>query len=83
MTGFEKMFQDLLINPDMVHAIMDKALEFGIEQTCRTLEAADGRGDIVWLSDDVGSQDGPLISTETFDESYKGEGCRYTHSDSA
>jgi len=71
MLGFEKMFHDLMMNPELVHAVMDKMMEIYLEQTCRILEAAEGRIDMVYIADDLAGQHGLLISPETFEQFLK------------
>lgn len=73
--GFEKMFIDMAINPELVKAVMDRYQQFFLENTCRTLEAADGRIDMVYFGCDLASQDGLLISQDMFREFIK-EGFR-------
>ncbi|RKZ95061.1 MAG: hypothetical protein DRQ40_04510 [Gammaproteobacteria bacterium] len=72
MTGFEKLFYDLVMNPALVEAIMDHMMDFYLEQTCRILEAAEGRIDMVYIADDLSGQEGLLISPEMFDQFLKG-----------
>ena len=67
LTGFEKLLFDIAMNPELVHAIVDKLMEFYLEQTSRILEAADGRIDMVYIADDLASQKSLLISPAMFE----------------
>lgn len=64
MRGFERFLMDLVANPELACKIMDKIVEFQIEDILRTLEAGSGRIDMVYISDDLGAQDGMIISPE-------------------
>ena len=72
MTGFEKLLLDMAINPPFVEAILDQMLDFYIEQTSRILQAAGDRIDMLYIADDVGSQNGLLMSPGMFQQSFKG-----------
>jgi len=60
-----------MMNPELVHAVMDKMMEFYLAQTCRILEAAEGRIDMVYIADDLAGQHGLLISPEMFEQFIK------------
>lgn len=64
MRGMERFLLDLVVNPEFACAIMDHILEFYVEQTVRILEAADGRIDMIYTCDDVGTQQGMMISPD-------------------
>ncbi|MBI2298349.1 MAG: hypothetical protein HYU66_05250 [Armatimonadetes bacterium] len=46
--------------------LFDIRTEFWVEHARRILEAADGRADLFWFGEDLGTQRGPLISLNTF-----------------
>lgn len=71
MTGMEKLMLDLTLNPDVLCLIFDRINDFYIEQTLKILEAAEGRADMVWMADDFGSQNGMLISPDTWRQYFK------------
>ena len=64
--GFEKMLFDMAINPEFVEAVMDGMLDFYLEQTVRMFEAAGDRIDMVYIADDLASQDALLISVDMY-----------------
>jgi len=73
MRGFETMFLDFVLRPDLAHAIMERVTRFYIAYFQRTLAAAAGQVDLVFTADDLAGQRGPLMSTtmwETFVKPY-------------
>jgi uroporphyrinogen decarboxylase len=62
MRGFERILLDMLLNPDLVHAIMGRVCEFYMTYFTRNLKAADGSIDLVFTADDLSGQRGPLMS---------------------
>ena len=71
MRGFEKMFMDFVLNPDLAHIIMEKVTNFHVEYFTRILEAAEGEIDLVFTADDLGGQSGLLMSQEMWAEFIK------------
>lgn len=68
MRGFEQMFMDLVINPELAHAIFRRVTDFYQEFFRRALTAAQGEIDIVFTADDIGGQQGLLMSLEMWKE---------------
>jgi uroporphyrinogen decarboxylase len=67
----EEALMDLSVNPELAHHIIDRLLQF---QKSYILEASEACGDeleIVYLSDDVGMQDRPLMGLATWEEYLK------------
>ena len=62
LRGLEKFLSDLALNPSFACSIMDMLNEFYLEQTKRILEAGNGRIDMVYTADDIGTQRGLMIS---------------------
>lgn len=62
LRGFERFLLDLVENPDVACAIMDRFTDIYIENTLRVIEAAGGLLDMVYTYDDVGMQRGLLMS---------------------
>ena len=52
----------MAVNPALVEAVMDGMGEFYLDQTMRIMEAARGRVDMVYIADDLASQQSLLIS---------------------
>lgn len=64
MRGFEQMFTDLALNPELADAIFGRVGDFCCEHFRRILEAAKGRIDLVFTADDIGGQQGLLMSLD-------------------
>jgi uroporphyrinogen decarboxylase len=62
LRGFERFLLDLAEKPDIACAIMDRFTDIYIENTLRVIEAAGGLLDMVYTYDDVGTQNGLLVS---------------------
>jgi uroporphyrinogen decarboxylase len=62
LRGFEQFLIDLAIQPEIACAIMDCYTDLYIANVTRVLEAADGSIDMVYTYDDIGTQQGLLIS---------------------
>jgi len=77
MRGFEQFLMDLMINQDFAKVLMEKicSIQMRIDERC--LEAAGEYIHILKLAgDDLGGQEGPLISPEIFRQMVKPILCR-------
>lgn len=66
--GWEGMFVDMVEHPEWAHFLSRKFTDFYKEDYTRAAEATGGRIDLYLIISDVGSQNGPLISTPMFRE---------------
>jgi uroporphyrinogen decarboxylase len=71
MRGFEQMFMDLVINPELAHAILSRVTDFYVEFFHRVLAAAKGEIDLVFTADDIGGQSGLLMSLDMWEQFIK------------
>jgi uroporphyrinogen decarboxylase len=71
MRGFERMFMDLVLQPELANAIFERVCDFYCEHFERLLAAAGGEIDLVFTADDIGGQNGLLMSLEMWEESVK------------
>ena len=62
--GIEQAMFDLYDNPGIVEAIVEKQFEFKYEYNTRFIEAAEGRLDILLIAEDMGGQNGLIVSRE-------------------
>ena len=62
MRGMDNFMVDLSLNPGLACMLMDKVKDYLIAKLVRILEAGKGKIDFVELNDDVGGQNGLLIS---------------------
>ena len=65
--GMAKLLMDIALEDKVGIAIIDKRVDFWYEYLKRGLESGQGKINIVHLGEDLGSQKGPLISPEMFD----------------
>jgi uroporphyrinogen decarboxylase len=71
MRGFERMFMDLVENPELAHAIFDRVCNFFVEHFRKMLAAAKGRIDLAFTADDIGGQNGLLMSLDMWSRHIK------------
>ncbi|MDL2281877.1 uroporphyrinogen decarboxylase family protein [Parabacteroides sp. OttesenSCG-928-G06] len=64
LVGLEKLFMDMAMEEPYVDALFDKVAAFHTEVGKRLVELG---ADIIWCGDDLGSQNGPMISIPMFD----------------
>jgi len=73
LRGVEQILVDLLSKPEIARAIFSHIRRFYREYEARVLEAACGKLDILLTGDDFGSQRGPLVSPQMWEE-FLGDG---------
>jgi uroporphyrinogen decarboxylase len=66
LRGFQNFLCDLLADEDMANAVCDRIMQVKLDLYAMMLEEIDGDVDIVELSEDFGTQNGLLVSPETF-----------------
>ena len=71
MRGFERMFVDMALNPELAHAVMARVTDFYVGFFSRILSAGRGEIDLVFTADDVAGQQGPLMSRQMWEECIK------------
>lgn len=64
LRGFERTLEDLAVDPSLVHDLMQRVTGFFLAHLRRQLEAAHGRVDLVFTADDIGGQNGWLMSPD-------------------
>ncbi len=60
--GIKQAMMDIYLNPGVIEVIVEHLFEFWYEYNVRILTAAQGRLDILFFSEDMGGQDGLLVS---------------------
>ena len=68
MRGFDQFLIDLMINQDMARAILDKLHQVYLRRLDTFLEALKDAVDVVFLADDLGTQQAGMISPATYRE---------------
>lgn len=71
MRGFEQAFEDMLLQPDLLHLIMDTVTTFFTDYFYEILKQCRGDIDMVFTADDIGHQDGLLLSLDMWEEFIK------------
>lgn len=71
LRGLDRFLMDMVRQPEIPQALMRKWADFWIELNHRVLDAADDRVDIAWTWDDVGTQNGPMISPDMWEQQVK------------
>ena len=71
LTGYEKWFMDMKLNPEFYFALSDKLLEIGLRIYEEFLGAIGDYIDVVTTYDDMGSQQGLFCSREDYLKSIK------------
>ena len=66
LRGFEQSMMDLALNPKLTQAIMEKIVELAIAYYNKVLPQVRDWVDVIGVSDDLGGQQGPLISLEMY-----------------
>ena len=64
LTGFDKFFMDLALKPELPCYIMDRITEIHIENLKQVLAIASDKIDMVYLYDDIASQQNLLMSID-------------------
>ncbi len=71
MRGFEQMLVDVMVNEELVRAIMERVTAFFVEYFTRVLQAARGQVDLVFTADDIGDQRGLLMAFDKWESLIK------------
>jgi uroporphyrinogen decarboxylase len=71
MRGFEHIFEDLALDPELAGAIFERVCDFFTAYFGRLLAAARGRIDLVFTADDIAGQNGLLMSLPMWERHLK------------
>ncbi len=69
--GLELSLMDPIEKPEFTHELLRRIGDFFYEHHRRMFQACDGLIDIAQVTDDLGTQTGPMISMENYREFYK------------
>jgi uroporphyrinogen decarboxylase len=68
MRGYEQFLIDTMVDKDLAHALLGKLHQAYMERIDRFMAAFGQWCDVVFLTDDLGTQKGGMISTDTYRE---------------
>jgi len=71
MRGMDTLMMDFVLHPEIAHAIAERVTGFYLEYFDRILDAGQGEFDLVFTADDLGGQQGLLISRAMWEEFIK------------
>ncbi len=71
MRGFERTFMDMALTPEFTEYIMDRVADFCVAHIDRALAAAGDLIDLIFTADDIGHQQGLLLSLGMWEEIIK------------
>lgn len=71
LRGLETSLMDPLLDAGFTHHLLGRLSDFFFEHHKRMFEACEGLIDVTQVTDDYGSQHGPIISLEVFNEFYR------------
>lgn len=66
LRGYENFYMDMALNEKLVHAMMDKQLELKMAYWGRVLELVQEEVMVISCADDIGGQNGPLVSLDMY-----------------
>ena len=66
LRGMEQVLVDLITDDPAGLLLIDRRMDITVEVMKRTLEAAKGKIDFLWLGEDLGTQNSPIISLALF-----------------
>ena len=66
LRGMEQTLVDLITGDPAGMLLAERRTEINVEVARRTLEAADGGIDFLWMGEDLGTQIGPMISLDLY-----------------
>ncbi len=68
MRGFEQFLVDLMVDKDMAHALLEKVHQVYLQRVDSFMAAFGDYIDVVFLTDDLGTQQSGIISPKTYRE---------------
>ncbi len=71
LRGWEQYLTDLALQPDMTVGLTDRFLDWNIKYFDKLLEACGEYIEMVWIGDDWGYQEGPVMAPQIFREIFK------------
>lgn len=64
--GYERLLMDIALEDPVGITLMEKRFQFTYDSAEMALKAANGLIDVLWVGDDYGTQNGPLVGIDTW-----------------
>ena len=71
MRGFEQAMMDMMLQPDLIHYILETVTTFFAEYFFKILKECNDDVDMVFTADDIGQQEGLLLPLDMWEEFIK------------
>jgi len=71
MRGLDNWLADTLTDPGLIAGLLDRTLNYQLDLAVSAIEAAEGKIDVIHFADDIGTQNGPMVSPATYRELIK------------
>jgi uroporphyrinogen decarboxylase len=66
LMGYEKFMMEIALNPSLVEALLDAIVEVQLARFAKYADAVRGCVDVVYISDDLGTQAAPQLSPDLY-----------------
>ena len=66
LRGMENVLMDLLTDEPATMLLIQRKQEIELEIVRRSIEASQGRADLLWMGEDLGTQLGPMVSLDLY-----------------
>lgn len=77
LRGTEQFMEDLLLRPAIAERILERISHYYLDYNERVFEAAEGKIDVFFMGDDMGTQHGPWVSVDMYRHFFKKNFRRY------
>jgi uroporphyrinogen decarboxylase len=64
--GYEKFMTEILLNPSLVESLLDRITEAHVERVEKYAHAVGDNVDVVYIADDLGTQNAPQLAPELY-----------------
>ena len=71
LRGVEQIMEDLVLQPELAQCLIEHIAEYYLAYNQRVFEAADGRIDIFFMGDDMGTQHGLWVGIDMYRKFFK------------
>jgi uroporphyrinogen decarboxylase len=79
LRGMETVLMDLASGEPETLRLIERRIDIQVETMRRSLEAVDGRVDLIWIGEDLGTQQGPMVGVKLFRDFIRPQLERFVH----